>query len=284
MNRLSISLFLCVIVLPFIANGQSDSITYNIKTMDGNAYQGTIVQKEVDYLLLKTENLGTITIQFDDVKMMERLNGPNWQRRPNKSIYQTSGSLQEASYFVSPSGYGLKKGEASYQNYMLFINQVHFGFTDYFSLGIGLIPIGEGAIPVWIAPKFSIPLIKDLVNVGVGSLNGFLLGQESFGAYYGQLTIGPRAKKFSVGIGKSYENGRLSDMAYALSGSFQLGDRAYLITENFAVEDVSMGLVGGRHNFVNVGFEYGLVYWFEQRDDFFIAFPFAGIKIPFYLK
>lgn len=38
------------------------------------------------------------------------------------------------------NNYGLRKGEAYYQNSMLLFNQAYFGFSDGFSCGFGIVP------------------------------------------------------------------------------------------------------------------------------------------------
>ncbi len=64
------------------------------------------------------------------------------------------------------------------------------GVTNYFSIGAGIVPVflfGGGATPVWITPKFSIPVVKDKFNVGAGALVGTVLGASGtgFGLLYG---------------------------------------------------------------------------------------------------
>lgn len=103
-------------------------------------------------------------------------------------------------YLFGPNGYGLRKGEGYYSNTWIFFNQLSYGFTDNFTVGAGVIPLFCLPAPrrrSGSPPKFSIPVKKDVVNLGVGGLFATVLGGEdvgTFGIAYGQLTLGSRPK------------------------------------------------------------------------------------------
>ncbi|MEQ8704361.1 MAG: hypothetical protein RIC19_10600 [Phaeodactylibacter sp.] len=77
---------------------------------------------------------------------------------------------------VGPNtGYGLKKGEFYYRNYMLTANFAAYGINDYLSIGAGFdlaSSIGQNDHPLTyaIAPKVNIPIRKDLINLGIGGI------------------------------------------------------------------------------------------------------------------
>lgn len=272
-----------LMILCFSALAQTDSTLYQVKTMDGNTYTGRIVQKEAEFIWLETKNIGTIQIKFNDVKVIERVGGFTPPSDRSQVTFENTGSREETTYFFNSNGYGLEKGEGYYQNYLLFVNHFNIGITKRFSMGFGLVPIGEG-IPVWITPKISLPVMEDLINVGLGTFNGLVLGNDptGFGAYYGTLTVGPRERNLSVGIGQTYENGLVGGLSQTLSGTWKISQNAYLMTENYLLDGISMGAFGGRQLLNKTSLTYGFIYYRDR--DITIAFPFAGLMVPFSIR
>lgn len=152
-----------------IAQTEQDSTIYRVETNDGNEYIGTILYQDTEKLRLKTQNLGEVTILKADIVRESPVNvsrvedGKYWFENP-----------QAARYFWAPNGYGLQKGEAYYQNVWVMFNQASVGVTDNFSIGAGLIPLflfAGTATPVWVTPKFSVPVTKDKLNLRGGALS-----------------------------------------------------------------------------------------------------------------
>ena len=178
-----------------------DSLVYRIETTNGNEFIGKILSQDQEKLILKTEQLGELTIQKKDVRNIEAINveqvkdGVLWFDNP-----------QASRYFWAPNGYGIKKGEGYYQNVWILVNQWTFAPSNNFSLGIGTIPLfffGGAPTPIWMTAKFSVPLKQDKINLGAGILSGTVLGEEEtgFGIAYGILTFGSRDKNASLGLG-----------------------------------------------------------------------------------
>ena len=282
-------LFALAYLLPSYTQGQAkeptaqDSVTYVIETRDGNSYEGVIVNSGAGYIILATQNIGTITIQFEDIEMLRR-------KGESTSTNYLEINPQQTRYLFAPTGYGLRKGEIYYQNVWLFINQFSLGITDYFSLGVGLVPIfiaGADGFPVWITPKVSFPVVKEKLHLSVGSLNGTVLGwDEHFGVFYSNLTVGSRQNNFSVGLGKAYQayeslesNDWVEGVTINISGTVKVGKRASLMTENYITpSDVSYISVGGRHMVTRLSIDYGLVALFDEYSGG--ALPWLGITIP----
>jgi hypothetical protein len=264
---------------------QQDTTMYRIETVDGNEYIGTIVTQDAEKLTLKTERMGEITLFKIDIKKMTVVNvtqmkgGTYWFENP-----------QTTRYFWQPSAYGLKKGEGYYQNVWILFNQVSVGVTDNFSIGAGIVPLflfAGGSTPVWIAPKFSIPLKKDRLNLGTGALMGTVLGEEdtSFGIAYGTITVGSRDKNFSLGLGYGYAGGDWADApTITFSAMIRTGQRSYFMTENYYIgsneEDVMLFFIGGRRLIKNSGIDFGLVVPTDTGGDL-IAIPWLGVTFPF---
>jgi hypothetical protein len=258
---------------------------YRIETKDGNTYTGTIIKEDANTLILKTEKLGELSIQQGDIKSrteisdVKKKRGEYWLPNP-----------QSSRYFWAPNGYGLRKNEGWYQNIWIFYNQLSYGFTDNFSCGVGLVPLflfGGTATPVWLVPKFSIPVAKDKFNIGAGTLLSTVIGEETeiFGLLYGTATVGSRDKNFSFGMAYGFYGDKWADIPVInLSGMMRTGPRGYFVTENYIITaEGETGIIlsaGGRSIIRNIGLDYSL--WIPVFPDMgtFIALPFLGITVP----
>ncbi|MFC4873307.1 hypothetical protein [Negadavirga shengliensis] len=258
----------------------------HIQTADGNTYIGTLVSEDDVKLVLRTENLGSITIFKSDISKRREIDrdrfvrGGLWFENP-----------QATRYFWSPNGYGLKKGEWYYQNVWIFFNQVSTGVTDNFSLGAGMVPLflfAGTSTPVWITPKISIPVIKDQLNLGTGALLGTVVGLEnsSFGILYGMSTFGSRDRNLTIGLGWGFAGGELTNRpTINIGGMIRTGARGYILTENYYVSTGEGGggflSIGGRRIINKLGLDFGLIAPIWDEMDSFIAFPWLGLIIPF---
>ena len=172
---------------------------------------------------------------------------------------------------------------------MLF-NQVSYGVTNYFSIGAGILPVflfGGGATPVWITPKFSIPVVKDKFNVGAGALVGTVLGESGtgFGLLYGLTTAGSRDMNISLGVGYGVSgSGWAKSPLISLSALARTGARGYLITENYYInmdgETLVLLSAGFRWVIKKAGLDFGLVMPIAAGFDFFCG-TLAGIDNSF---
>jgi hypothetical protein len=198
--------------------------------------------------------------------------------------------LQSSRYFWSPNGYSLKKGEAYYQNIWVLYNQMGLGLSDHFSVGMGLMPLflfAGAPTPVWITPKFSIPIVQDKFNLGVGALSGLVLGDNSigFGIVYGLATYGSHDNNLTFGMGYGYADGSWARRPLlTLSGMARLGKKGYLMTENyilnFGSNAVIISVIGGRSLIRKAGLDYGLALPLNAGLSSFVAIPWLGITIP----
>ncbi|MCK5692824.1 MAG: hypothetical protein KAI08_08245 [Bacteroidales bacterium] len=268
------------------AQDQADTLTYYIQTTDGNTYRGQILTRDSLKVLFNLEKFGEHSFLKTEIKKMQPLDKEKlvddeyWMDNP-----------QATRYFFSPNAYGLKKGEGYYQNVWVMVNSFAVGVTDYFSIGGGVVPLflfAGSPTPVWITPKFSIPVVQEKFNLGGGALLGTVLGEEEtgFGILYGISTLGSKDKNVSLGLGYGYAGG---DWAKApminLNTMIRFGPKGYFISENYFIQtEGTTALIlslGGRHIIQNAGLDYGLIIPFISEMDSFIAFPWLGITIPF---
>jgi RNase P/RNase MRP subunit p29 len=256
-----------------------------IETIDGNEFIGEIIREDSLSVVLKTQNFGEVSIFKSNIKKKQQVevqqikDGKYWFPNP-----------QSTRYFWSPNGYGLKKGEGYYQNIWVLWNQFAYGITDHFSLGGGIIPtfLFAGApTPVFATVKFSIPAIKNKLNFGVGSIAGYVLGEDGagFGIFYGTSTFGTPDKNVSFGIGEMFAGGEWAPTPlFNFSGMFRISSKGYFLTENYFLmydnDFVLTLLLGGRSIIKKVSLDYGLFIPFASEMDNFVAFPWLGLEIP----
>ncbi len=263
--------------------GDSTTI-YRIETVDGNEYIGNIISRSPEQIQLKTVRLGIITLRTVDVVRIEVVLK---ERIKNDVLWFDN--VQATRYFFMPNGYGLKKGEAYYQNVWVVFNQVSVGVTDNFSLGLGMIPTflfgGGGGIPIWLTPKLSIPLVNDRVNVGAGIFYATLLGGgegNGVGLAYGLSTFGNKDKNFTFGLGYGFADGQLANApTLSFSTMIRTGQRGYFLSENYFIsvpgETVALISIGGRRIIKRAGLDYGLFAPIVQGQNFFFAAPWLGL-------
>lgn len=280
--------FLAFCFLPestaFAQESQEEIPVYRIKTKDGNEFIGQITGEDADKIMLNTEKFGEITIQKTDIQSKRLISGSRvvdgelWLDNP-----------QATRYFFSPNGYGIRKGEAYYQNVWVFFNQFTLGVSDNFSISAGMVPLflfAGAPTPVWLNPKFSVPVVKDKYNVGAGALLGTVLGGGgAFGILYGVNTFGNRDKNITLGLGWGFSEGQIaSSPTVTLGGMIRTGPKGYFLTENYIISTgfETFGLIslGGRRLINNVGLDYGLIVPVNSFADGFFAVPWLGFTAP----
>lgn len=280
---LSVMLFLS---FQFIAAQDVDQEHVKVEMQNGSVYIGVVVSEDDTTLVLRTEDIGEIRIDKSNIKHRNSIdpdkieNGEAWFENPNSTRY-----------LFATNGLGLKKGEGYYQNTWIFFNNVNYGVTQNFSLGGGLIPtflFGTTAVPIWVMPKASIPLVKDNLHAAVGGLFGGVVGDgESFGLglAYGVLTYGNTDNNLTFGMGYGYADGTWADIPiFTLSGMYRIKEKLYLISENYFVvaDGESVGMLSGalRWSPDNFAVDFGLIRPTDIGLDF-IGVPWLGVSIPF---
>lgn len=266
------------------AQGVNDSTLVKIETKDGNEFIGNIVREDSTGVYFKTASMGEFFIlrgfiqKQTLVEPQKMVDGSFWFDNP-----------QSSRYFWSPNGYGLNKGEGYYQNIWVLYNQVSVGVTDYFSVGAGMVPLflfggGEISTPVWVIPKFSIPVVKDKINVGLGVIAGAMLGDGggTFGIAYGVGTFGNRDHNLNIGLGYGFTGeGWAKKPIITVSGMTRVSSKTYIMSENYFINSVLILSVGGRSFVRKVGIDYALIMPLSNDMDGFFAFPVLGITLPF---
>ena len=262
----------------------NEETIWRIVTNDGFDFVGKITGKTDSKIELKTEKFGTVTIQRLTINSMnivthdQLVDGEVWFENP-----------QASRYFYSPNGYGMKKGEGYYQNVWVMFNQVSYGFTDYFTMGVGTVPLflfGSDVFPVWVTPKASFPIVKDKFNLGAGAITGMAIGEGvGFGLLYGVATYGSKDKNLTLGAGYAFADGEWAKIpTITVSTMIRMGKKGYFISENYLISsaDESVGIFsfGGRTIWPRLSLDYGLVIPLYNNMDTFVAIPWLGFVIP----
>lgn len=281
-----VSLFLISVPVRIFAQEMPDTTSiWQIETLDDKSFTGKIIEEDQSSILLLTDLYGQIRIPVAQIKTRELVDqsklvkGEVWFENPHSTRY-----------FFGPNGYGLRKGEAYYQNTWVLFNQLNYGIADFFSMGVGVMPLflfAGAPTPVWITPKVSIPLVRDKVNLGAGALLAYLIGEDvGFGIGYGALTLGNRDKNLTVGAGWAFAEGGWADApTFVLSGMARVSKKTYLMTEDYFIgiggEFIALLSLGGRSVQKRLAVDYGLFLPVGTIVDTFIAIPWLGIAVPF---
>jgi hypothetical protein len=280
MKKFLLTLSLALAATYCLAQTADTLSLWRIETTDGNEYVGEIVSRDAESLNLRTDNLGVITIATRYIKSMKPIDpkhivdGQFWAE-----------NSQATRYFFAPNGYGLKAGEAYYQNVWILFNQASIGLTDHLSLGVGMVPLflfAGSATPVWLTPKVSVPIKKDVFNLGAGAFVGTVFGEELsgvFGIAYGTATFGSRDRNLSLGLGYGFADGGWASVpAINLSGMYRITKRSYLMGEGYLIESTGLMLLGGRSVWSKISLDYGLLLPLNAGD--FVAIPWLGLVLP----
>tara|TARA_R100001143_G_scaffold37173_1_gene34680 strand:- start:24906 stop:25784 length:879 start_codon:yes stop_codon:yes gene_type:complete len=258
--------------------------TVRITTSDGNVLMGVIEQENDDQVIIRVDGIGEVTVQKSNIKKFEIINpdrirnGDYWFDNPHGTRY-----------FFAPNAIGLQKGTGYYQNAWIFFNNVNYGISNNFSIGAGLIPgflFGGGldATPLWILPKFSIPVSGDNFHLGVGAMIGGIIGSGSGALFYGSGTVGSTDKNLTVGLGYGASGGELSSTPLVnISGMYRAKRTIYMLGELYVLPGIDgsgVALMGARWAPENFAVDFGLILPLEDTGDF-IAIPWLGVSIPF---
>lgn len=263
--------------------------TYIFDMIDGNSYVGKVRVLEENKTYEVITSVGVLTIQQADILTVKKMDTSNfvkgnyWPTNPHSSRY-----------FFSPSGYGLRKGEGYYQNAWIFFNQVSYGFSDYFSMGVGLVPtflFGAGTefMPVWITPKFNMPYKNGKGAFGVGSILLGVLGDDegtAVGLVYGTNTFGTRDKQITLGMGFGYnKDGGFSDYpVFNMSGMIRTGKNWAFVSENYFFTFDEFGALvsgGARYMGKRIALDFGgFIPLFPDVGGLYVL-PWLSISVPF---
>lgn len=269
-----------------------------ITLSDGAQIKGFILNMNMEEVSLKTDFAGTIVLkQVNIVRIVNYYEQPAYQISNNKNpnnlnIVKFGGSSSNNNqkgnyktykanhkYFVNNSYLGLKKRELVYQNIYFLYNDWDYGLNDNFSVGGGFVFLGSyttGNLHLRTQME-----LKENFKIGA-SYNVFILPTEPsyaiFGITSGGFTLGNLNKNitFSVGQGniksldsKADVSNSFNNLAYSLSGSYQINESISFISDNFYMEksDMKFYSFGLRIHSKKTVFDLGLMGNTYLKDD-----------------
>ena len=263
-----------------------DTSVVRIKTIHKKKIWGEITKEDSFAIEILTEKKEEITIPKSDIKSRKEVSikqikdGKYWFNNP-----------QPTHYFISSSGYGLKKGEGYYRNVDLFINSFSYGLTDNVSLGGGIAPLSilaNGALSptfVFATAKLSIP-IKEKINIsgGVFLMTNLDENTGGVGTVYGVSTFGTRDNNISVGLSYGFaENKLIKYPLLNIGGIVRVTRTMSLIAELHSIGIRRAGMLlafGGRSIIKRASLDYGIIIPVVENVGT-LPIPWLGFTIPF---
>jgi hypothetical protein len=264
---------MCSSVSAQIEPETSKPVTKVIVTMkNGEEYNGEVINKDGEYLVLRTAN-GEIKLIASNVRSMENYNYDGKFRFPNPN---------DTRYFFGPSAIPIKKEKGYYQNVYLTTNFVNYGITNNISIGGGFEFISTmSGSPIWfLTPKIGYN-ISDKVHIGGGFIMAGFAAVGSATLAYGVATLGDSETNVSLGVGYGIVSGGLSSSpSIMISGTHRLTTGLALLTENYFVsgpfnERAYFGIHGIRLLSKKNAFDLGAIV-IPVISDFILALPYVG--------
>lgn len=296
-------IFLFLLSVTFVFGQDQNDNKIKVYLDDGSVINGVFTSKDDVYLYMKNEILEDLIIPIERIKNLKYISQEdlynNEVEEVGIAIDSTIGAdiLNSTRYFVSPSGYGLKKGQKYYENIWIFWNSVTFGISDNFSITAGteLISVlfSENFPLIYANGKFSIPFKN---NKGAFGINATYLtipsdNFNSFAFLTGSLTLGDRNNNFTLGAGAGFDVGDgINDevVPFTLSYMGRLSKKFSIVTENWLIvendfDDVeSIVSAGFRYHFNERGSALNVALVRPLNAGFdFIAIPFVSASVGF---
>ena len=295
-NRILFFTFLtCILLFTFSGSvfGQEDQPEdwVVVEMVDGSRFVGKKLALNGETLILETLSAGKLNLPVANIKTITDINKSSIKN----GVYWPE-NINASRNLIGQTGYGLRKNQGYYQNYMLFFNQFNYGFSDRFSIGFGFEifsllasasfesdPIFPGFI---ITPKFSIPIQEDNLNLGIGTTFVHVPSSDSFidlAIVNGALTIGSRDKNLTVGVGWGYADGEFSSQpVITLAGNIRLSRRFGLLSENWIVPSANVAILtlGFRVIGERITWDFAFVGATADGDGGISPIPFVGVSIP----
>lgn len=201
---------------------------YTFIMSSGKKYRGVVEAQNETGIVIRTSSLGQITLTTANISDF------------NSGIADPAlaGRIDHGSrYLFAPSAIPLKKGEGYYQNIYILMNGVHYGITDNFSIGGGVV----GPVGLYGTMKYGHQVGKN-VHVAAGGMVVTTMMGIGFGVGcgFGSVTFGDRWTNATVtaGYGAVMVDGgweATKRPILNLSGMIRVSNNFSFITENYFI-------------------------------------------------
>jgi len=250
MKHLFILILICGFISPstfeVFAQDTQSTTTNNTKYVrlilqNGGMYEGEVLEIDESTFLISTLLLGNMRITKTDIASITYISADEVGQM---TFSNRKGDVnpQPTRYYFAPSGLQLKKGEGYYQNAWLIYNQVSYGVSDHFTLGMSMTPFGTGG-----TVKFGTKL-SDKVNVSAGGIALVpFTGDSPVGIGFANITFGDERKNLSISSGLGFSDGGDNITLLNVSAMLEVSSNMWIISENYhIVQDeltiISMGV------------------------------------------
>ncbi|MCS6929662.1 MAG: hypothetical protein NZM43_09215 [Saprospiraceae bacterium] len=260
-----------------------------VRTTDNNVYSGRLLRMDSTEVVIQTIVFDKIAIPRSAVRRLRPVSVNH--TRLDFAPEQTSvGGI----YLLNGSAYGIPPRQKYYSSFFPFYHHVGIGLSNGLSVrGHFALFADNFELPTWIAPKISIPILKEkLIFAAEGLLGrGFAYYipplTSDFGGFQLMLTIGSRMNNLSVGSGLAWFGGYFPQRPFfSFSGIVQLAKRLSVQTENYVFRQlenlIHMGGLGLRYHGRWLNIEAGSV--FQTGGDLVgvQALPWLAVSVNFY--
>lgn len=260
---------------------------YNVETIAGTLFNGTLRAATEETLTFDTKELGVVTVQRASLRQLSLLT-PEQVRRGFD--YVGNGTRM----FLAPTARNLRQGEGEVQVIDIFLANINYGITDNVSVGLFVPVIPVVGVPfVAVAPKVSVP-ISDKFHVGAGILYGFATGVDgssgSAGVGYGLATYGSADTNITLGLGYGLGSNGVSGSPVGVIGAnvrvsrlFSLVNETYIA--NFDSNGGFGGLAGLRYAAPRFSSSLGMLYFTARNSGgvypayLNVAYRFGKVKL-----
>jgi hypothetical protein len=251
-------------------------VTQELELNDGSSVIGRVESVGEGRFVFRTTSGVEMTVEDLAVRSLKPVtghivNGELWREDPNPTRL-----------FFAPTGRSLKKGEAYFGVYELFLPFVQVGVTDRISIGAGTpLIFGDFERPFWVTPKVQL-LERRATAVSAGVMHFFNVDEASIGIAYGVVTQGSADSAATIGVGYAYDRSDDDDAGSAvvmIGGEHRVSRRIKFVTENYVFKGGGFASGGLRFFGEKLSADFGLVMPLFADDTF--VFPMLNIVRKF---
>lgn len=251
-----------------------DGVTQELQLKDGTRLIGRVESIIDGQFTFRTTSGLELKLEMASVQSIRPftgrlVNGELWESDPNTTRL-----------FFAPTGRSLKRGEAYFGVYEVFMPFVQVGVTDRLSIGGGtpLIFFGDdGDVErlYWLTPKLQI-LEAGRTSASIGVIHFFNFNDDGgAGIAYGVVTHGSDDAAFTIGAGYAYHDHQTRDpyVAYPyhqeedrrgspvvmIGGERRASKRVKIVSENYVFDGGGIASAGVRFFGEKLSADFGLV-------------------------
>ena len=215
---------------------------------NGSQFRGQVKSETDDVVILVVDGVGEITLQRNEIRSMRSVEIGEEDTTLEVPEGIPIDDYNANRYLLSPSGYGLRKGQAYYENIFIAFNSFTFGVTDRFTLTLGaevftLLLSGDNPI-LYISPRVNFPF-DDQYETGSFSAGViyFTLPTDDFsgiGLAQGAITFGNKNNNITLGAGFGFSSESDFDdgaFMFNVSATQRISRKLSFVTDNFILTD-----------------------------------------------